>query len=335
MRTSLKLATFAFLLFAVRLLFLTTDATNEIPLGEEVSQIVPGAKGARPRVGDQVSSLSRRVSWMLGPLEAASDFQSGADLITQSSQRISPAELKEALLLLENNVTSAAGDLRQVLTRRWAEIDAPSAGDWAAGRRADSAGFGAVIRQVALGWAASDSLAAARWAERLPDVEIRTDAVLAVAYQSADRFPLAALEIGGILPPSPCRDDLLEHAVSQWAYQDPSNALAWASRITGQDLQYRLVGAVALVMARNGEVAAAKAAVESIAPGEVQNRTMVGILQRCAYTSPEFARDLATQLPDPQSRVAGARILMASRKPSDPQTDSEPSRNSLRTANVR
>jgi hypothetical protein len=147
----------------------------------------------------------------------------------------------------------------------------------------------AAVEQVAIGWAERDLAGALAWLLTLPPGELRETAVQAVAYEAARTEARTAVALAAALPATAERDDLLVHAVSQWAISDGAAAVAWARQVPERKLAQRLVGAVAVASAdRDGPGAAALAAGD-LDPGEDQDRVAVAVAQRWAANAPEAA----------------------------------------------
>lgn len=114
------------------------------------------------------------------------------------------------------------------LVRRWAEVDPRVASDWTSGLPGGP-GRRAAVEQVAIAWANVDLPAAAGWAGRaMPEGDTRTTAILHVAYEAARAEPIVAVELASRLPATGRRDDLLVHALGQWASADAFPAASWA-----------------------------------------------------------------------------------------------------------
>jgi hypothetical protein len=119
------------------------------------------------------------------------------------------------------------------------------------------------------------------------------------------------------LPPTPERDDLLVHAISQWPGTDSPAAAAWAMAVLDPSLRQRLVGAVAVASAEQDGAGAANLIANALAPGDEQDRTAVSIVQRWAQSSPRTAASWVSQFPDTLSRNAAVQQLLAFWIPQD------------------
>ena len=192
--------------------------------------------------------------------------------------------------------------------RRWSFVpgaDARFAVAWSRSKRR------AALEQVAIAWANTDLPAASSWVRALPENEGKHAAILAPAYETARTEPVAALVLTSSLPPTRERDDLLVHAVSQWAGTDSTTAAAWALEVADPTLQERRVAAVAFASAEQDGATAATRAANALGPGAEQNRATVSIVQRWAQATPQAAAYWVSQFPDIPSRVASVENLMA------------------------
>jgi hypothetical protein len=87
------------------------------------------------------------------------------------------------------------------------------------------------------------------------------------------------------LPASTETQQLLSHGVSQWAAAEPFQAERWAEE-TGE-ARNTLLAKVAVSVAEADPPTAATWAATLLQPGEVQNATVVSIVQRWAQLAPE------------------------------------------------
>ena len=166
----------------------------------------------------------------------------------------------------------------------------------------------AALEQVAIAWASTDIAAATSWAQSLPKSESKHAAIIALAYEAARTGPVPALELASTLSPTSSRDDLLVHAVSQWAGTDFATASTWATQVADPNLRERLVAAVAIASAELDGAAAATLAANALGIGDEQNRATVSIVQRWAQASPQAAAAWVSQFPDIPSRAASVAI---------------------------
>ena len=206
---------------------------------------------------------------------------------------------------------SAAAELRQLLVRRWAEYDPCAAASWVLGIREANPASRAATEQVAIAWAETDLLQAVDWARSLPAAENRQAAAIAIGYEAARSDPLVALELCSDLPPGAERDDLLVHAVSQWADTDPAAATVWTGEVTDAELRQRLTAAIAVAAAEHDPFAAATLLTRDVPPGALQDGATVAIVQRWAQQSPPDAAGWVLQFPDTPVRVAAVRALLS------------------------
>lgn len=209
------------------------------------------------------------------------------------------------------------GLLYQLQVRRWAEENASAAAVWVT-QLPDAPLRKSLLEQVAIAWANLDLPAAVGWVRTLPSSDSQMTATRAVAYETARSDPIAALDLAATLPPSRERDDLLVHAVSQWAACDASSATAWAKRVSETSLRQRLVAATAIGLAERDGFAAAKLSVSDLEAGTEQDRAVVAIVQRWTQQSPEAAASWVSEFPDGPLRKPAAEILSTVWREKDP-----------------
>ncbi len=216
---------------------------------------------------------------LLAAVEAETDDDSRSAALESGVESISDTDIRDVFDSLLVDTSAAAGELRQLLVRRWADSDAPTAANWAA-HLPEGAATSSAMEQVALAWANTDIAAAGGWLQTLPEGDGRQAATLALAGEASRSDPAAALQLAAALPPSQSRDDLFVQAASQWAGADPAAASAWAQAVTDPALRARLIGAVAVASVAQDAAAAATLAVTSLAAGTEQDRALVSIVQR-------------------------------------------------------
>ena len=249
-------------------------------------------------------------SSLLATIEAESDPYRRSEALDRAVQSVPDSDLSVVLYGLVDADSPAGAELRSQLARRWAESSPRAAAAWAA-QLPEGPNYREALTQVALGWAATDLAGATAWTAGLPQGEAKNATLLSLAYETARTDPLAALELGGTLSPTAERDNLLVHAISQWAAADAVAAGAWAQAVPESSLQQRLVSAVAVALAtRDGEAAAGLAS-KALVPGEEQDRAMVAIAQRWALQSPNDAAAWVAQFPATSARQAALQDLAA------------------------
>jgi hypothetical protein len=145
----------------------------------------------------------------------------------------------------------------------------------------------------------------------MPAGESKAAVGLSLAYEAARSEPVTALTVASALPSGPQRDDLLVHAISQWAAGDSVRAAAWAAQVSDAVLRERLLAAVSVSAAEEDGAAAAAYAVQVLRPGEEQDRAAVCIIQRWAQYSPSAATSWVAQWPDNPVREAASQSLLA------------------------
>jgi hypothetical protein len=163
---------------------------------------------------------------LLAAVEAETDPDRRGEALKRTAAAVSDADLPAELDLLTRDPDQAADELRQLLVRRWAESDAPAAATWAS-QLPEGPIRCAALEQVAIAWANTDLPVAADWVRALPESDSRAASTLALAYEAARTEPVLALELAGALPPTRERDELLAHAVSQWAVGNSTIMSCW------------------------------------------------------------------------------------------------------------
>jgi len=248
---------------------------------------------------------------ILSAIEAEADRDGRSEALDHAVEWVSNAELPGMLDSLLRIESSAAVELQEVLIRRWAETDGPAAAAWARRLELGPTSHQA-LTQVAFGWAATDLAAALDWVRTLPESESREVVTLGLGYEITRTDAVKALEVAASLEPTRQRDDLIEHAISQWATTDFAAAVQWADgNISDPGLRQRLLAAVAVAAAGQDGAAAATLAATALVPGAEQDRTAVAIVQRWVQNQPEQAAAWVAQFPDTPVRETTAQNLVA------------------------
>jgi hypothetical protein len=169
-----------------------------------------------------------------------------------------------------------------------------------------------VLTAVALGWGSADLPAAVDWANTLPEGESRATVIEQLGYTAAQTDAVQALELAASLEPGHQRDDLLEHAIGQWATSDLDAAVHWAkAAVSDAALRQRLLGTVAVAVAGQDGAAAAALAATALDPGTEQDRVAVAVVQRWVQHEPEQAAAWVAQFPDTPARESTVQNLVA------------------------
>jgi hypothetical protein len=272
------------------------------------------------RLGSGNSRLARRFALsatrpsqnaeeaLVAAAEQEADPDRRSETLGVAAASVSDAELPATLEALVLDARPAAAELSQILVRRWAEADAPTAAAWIS-QLPEGPSCQSSFGQVAIAWANSDLPAATAWVQAMPAGECKTTAALGLGYEASRVEPITALELAGALPSGPQRDDLLVHAISQWAVGDSARAADWAAQVPDATLRQRLLAAVLVAAAEKDGAAAAAFAVQALPPGEDQDQAAVCIVQRWAQYSPAAAASWIEQWPDNPIRAAAEQSL--------------------------
>src|SRR5205085_2854504 len=139
-----------------------------------------------------------------------------SELSERAPEPMADADIPAAIETLFASDKAADAEMSRLLLRRWADKDAPAAARWTA-EHADRPFYGEALQQVAVAWANTDLASAAGWIKGLPETESKQSAVLSLASEASRSQPTTALDVLSTLAPTPERDDVLAHAVSEWA----------------------------------------------------------------------------------------------------------------------
>ena len=208
--------------------------------------------------------------------------------IEQFADSLNNSQIRMHLAALLDSTNAVDAELRDVLTRRWADNDPRGAADWVE-QMARGAGRLNAVTQVAIAWAEQDALAAADWARGLGAEGERHAALLQIAYETARSAPFQSIQLGFESPPSPERDELIIHAARQWAAIDSPAAYEWAAKLSDASLAQKVIAEVMIVSAEQDGRSAAVQTVEALSPGPIQDRAIVSVIQRWGQSDPSSA----------------------------------------------
>ena len=236
------------------------------------------------------------------PLSGASGSESDSIAL-----RIVDADLVVTLNKLVGDTNSAAVDVRRNLVRRWAESDPAAAAAWTATLTGPA--YVEALEQVAIAWGDAELSAASDWVAGLPEDGAKRVAMISLGYEAARTNPLKAVAVACGIPATPERDELLAHAVSQWATSDSAAAFDWALQIPDSGLRERLLAAIAVATARNNGANAALIVATFLSPGDAQNRAAVAVAQRWSQVSAQSAAEWVGQFPHESLRADAVREI--------------------------
>jgi hypothetical protein len=194
--------------------------------------------------------------------------------------------------------------------RSWARENPSAAATWAA-QQADPVVRQEALNQVALAWAESDVTKAIAWAAQLPADEIQSDILVNLGYEAARKDPRQALDLTGLMSPSRNRDDLVIHAVSQWADLDALAATEWACTIPELTLRERVLASITTAVADQNPEAAVMLITEALWPGASQNQAAIATVQRWSQQDPQGAKDWVQQFPAGELKDTALLSLVA------------------------
>jgi hypothetical protein len=213
--------------------------------------------------------------------------------------------------LLSSDGSTALPSLRRLM-HRWCGHDPQAAADWGV-TISDASVRREILEQVAITWADKDLGAVAKWVKSLPQGEERNVVTFDVAYEANRTDPRIALELANQLPSTSERDDLIEHAFSQWAETDFPSSWTWANKVSDLELRERLLATALITHAGHNAREAASLVATVLKPGEEQSRALVAVVQRWAEESPDEAWEWATQLPEGSLRTTALENTRAIR----------------------
>lgn len=249
-------------------------------------------KGTEPSGRAVVSSRERsnpRVDASLHRLKSVSEeqFSNALEGIVDDWETTELARDVEALFARPDGGV-VIDELRAAMLRRWASIEPGDAAHWAMSLN-DEALRSAAIDQVVLAWAAIDPDAAAEWVKALPDESGRQQASMTLAYELSGQQPSKAYDLALSWTGTPEGVHCMEHAIANWALEDPHGALSVVSELADDVLRNAALAALATSWAESDPAAAATLVAEIMEPGASQEQAVASIVQRWAQQDPDQA----------------------------------------------
>lgn len=254
------------------------------------------------RGGAPLSLLDRLAKLSKDPIERQKEL----DLLLA---QIPDAELERSLeSIWDASETGAAHDLSIQLLRRWGAAMPGVASSWLAHKQAGVLRDEASLA-LATTWANGKTDEAAAWVRTWPE-EKREAGLLAVAYEAVRKSPTNALWLAMELPATELRDQLIEHAVREWASRDSESPLTWAAQMGATPLRDQVIAGLSLAISETDPAKAAALAIETLPEGRKQEDVVVGIVQRWVQKEPEQAAEWVAQFPAGRLRETAVENLV-------------------------
>jgi len=200
-------------------------------------------------------------------------------------------------------------DLKIRILRKWTDLQPVAAANWAAARVND-AERGQALEAVSLVWANHPDDAVLAWADNLENPHDRHTVLTAIAFERVRSHPLQALELAAEMDADNPRDDLIQVAVSEWAYHDPEGAMDWGLNIEDPELYEKVISRVAQVWGSRMPVLGGTLAATALSPGRSQNRASAAIAQRWGQSSPVEALDWVEMFPSVKDRDDTRHVIL-------------------------
>ncbi len=242
-------------------------------------------------------------------VESTDDVEVVDDALEQIVQNISEADLLPTLEKALRDNDPAMTELRDLLFARWAKSDTAAAATWAE-QLPEGELRNMTLEQIAIAWMNLAPASASEWVKALPPGESQSLALFAAAYEASRTEPQIALELAAQFAPSPERDELLNHALSQWATVDFELALAWAREVPDDVLRQDLLATLAIARAETDAATSAAIVATGLATGDAQSRAAVSVVQRWAQNLPAEAAAWVTEFPDVPLRQTAVENLV-------------------------
>lgn len=244
----------------------------------------------------------------LAAIGAEPDPDRRSELFQEWVDSLPATEIEPTIESLAGTRDPGARELLELLIGRLAQQSPAAAANWLA-RFPQNFNQREAMVQVAAAWADSDLTGALEWSATLPKPQ-ENASLLTIAYEAARTYPITALDVACMLPPSADRDNLLAFAVTQWAFSDAAAATQWAEHVPDAGLRQQILAGIAIGSAKVDPADAAALTATALEPGEDQARAAVAVVQRWAQMAPEEAAAWVAEFPDTLARREALQSLI-------------------------
>jgi hypothetical protein len=184
--------------------------------------------------------------------------------------------------------------------RHWMNADPVQASDWFAARPNTTQDQTAAVAE---GWAAN-SAGLQNYAAQLPDTAWKQSFLQEAGSQMSVRDPAEAVKLAQQMTPGNDQTSLLQSIACNWVTSDPNAALDWIASVKDPSLQEQLVASAAQSYAlTDPALAIAWLATMAKSDAVVEDATL-NIIQTWVTKDPAGAANLASQLPDGDTKLA-------------------------------
>jgi len=160
-------------------------------------------------------------------------------------------------------------------------------------------------------WGEKDREELREYLVNLPEGDWKQKLMAAASGEVLSSDPVEAIVWAGRMAPGERQTGLLEMAALDWAKRDPDAAAQWVGRVNDPALREELTGSLAIGYADIDPAQAAAAAVQSVPPGDVLNRSVAEIAWTWAMQEPTAAILWVTQFPEGQARQMALGNVMS------------------------
>jgi hypothetical protein len=140
------------------------------------------------------------------------------------------------------------------------------------------------------------------------DEDFRAEALEAICYGLAESDPASAVNLAASFGQTDRSGVVLENLVQQWAMADAPSALAWATKLGGEQRD-ECMARVALAYSKYAPADAARLVVEQISPGAVQTESAIMVLHQWANQNLTAAASWVSMFPEGPLRARAVAEL--------------------------
>jgi len=189
--------------------------------------------------------------------------------------------------------------------RHWMNAAPIQASDWFAARPDTTQDQTAAI---AAGWAAN-SAGLQNYAAQLPDTAWKQSFLQEAGSQMSVRDPAEAVKLAQQMTLGNDQTSLFQSIACNWVTSDPNAALDWITSVKDPSLQEQLVASAAQSYALTDPALAMKWVASMAESDAIVKDATLNILQTWATKDPAGAANLASQLPEGDTKIAAVDYI--------------------------
>jgi hypothetical protein len=273
----------------------STSAGNAI--NQSVAVTTPAPSTVEASFADEMAAIhAKLLKWLEAKKNGTEDDETSNMVELQAM--LTDTNAAEIIQSLSSNELDTPFGFEAI--RHWMNADPVQASGWFAARPDTTADQTAA---VAAGWAAN-SAGLQNYAAQLPDTAWKQSFLQEAGSQMSVRDPAEAVKLAQQMTPGNEQTSLLQSIACNWVTSDPNAALDWITSVKDPSLQEQLVASAAQSYALTDPALALKWVASMAESDAIVKDATLNIIQTWATKDPAGAANLASQLPEGDTRIA-------------------------------